>query len=178
MARILVIYGTSHGHTAKVAARIGEALMRAGHEARVVQDDAAPHNMGPAGYDAVIAAGSVNYGRFQAGLTGWIARHVAALNALPSALFAVSGAACDPAGLDQADKAFIRPFLARTGWTPRRIVHVAGAFPFTKYAWWTRWMMKLILMRGGRPSDTAVDYEYTDWAGLDREVAAFAAGLS
>ncbi|MDX2222803.1 MAG: flavodoxin domain-containing protein [Rhodospirillaceae bacterium] len=177
MARVLVIFGTSDGHTAKIAARIGAALTRAGHTARVLKDDDASCNMGPAGYDAAIAAGSVNYGRFQKVLTEWIARHAAALNALPTAFFAVSGQAGDPAGLGEAEKAFIRPFLTRTGWIPRQIVHVAGAFPFTTYPWWKRWMMKLILMRGGKPCDTRVDYEYTDWDRLDRDVAAFAAGL-
>ncbi|HET9268762.1 MAG TPA: flavodoxin domain-containing protein, partial [Vicinamibacterales bacterium] len=63
MARILIVYGTTEGHTAKVAAAISETLRRNGAEVDMrAADDPAP---APDGYDAVIVAASVHAGRYQ-----------------------------------------------------------------------------------------------------------------
>src|SRR4029077_14384103 len=61
MARVLIVYGTTDGHTAKVAGRMGQMLTAAG-----VASTAVVHPKGsfpwPDDYDAVIVAASVHGG--------------------------------------------------------------------------------------------------------------------
>jgi menaquinone-dependent protoporphyrinogen oxidase len=59
-------------------------------------------------------------------------------------------------------------FVRDTGWTPGRIVHVAGAFRYTGYDFFKRWMMKVIARQHGQPTNTKRDYELTDWRALER----------
>ncbi|MCB2107775.1 MAG: flavodoxin domain-containing protein [Rhodobacteraceae bacterium] len=173
MKRILVLYGTLHGQAAKVAARIGERCRAVGHQADVIRDRDLPGSANPDDYDVILVVASFNNGRYPKALTKWIAAHAKPLSAMPSAFFAISGAACDPTTGERDAASQSGPFLTKVGWTPRRIEHVAGAFPFTKYSWFEKWVMKTILKRGGHPHDTKVDYEYTDWPKLDRAVTGF-----
>jgi hypothetical protein len=52
-----------------------------------------------------------------------------------------------------------RPY--ETGWSPKLIHHVAGAFRYTSYDFLKRWAMKYIAYRKGAPTDTSRDYELT-----------------
>jgi menaquinone-dependent protoporphyrinogen oxidase len=51
---------------------------------------------------------------------------------------------------------------------------VAGALPYTRYNFLVRFLMKRIARKAGGPTDTSRDYDFTDWAALDRFAAAFA----
>ena len=52
---------------------------------------------------------------------------------------------------------------------------VAGALVYSRYNWLTRWMMRRIARKEGGDTDTARDYEYTDWDALRRDVEIFLA---
>jgi menaquinone-dependent protoporphyrinogen oxidase len=72
----------------------------------------------------------------------------------------------------------IDDFIEETGWTPRRSVAVAGALQYLEYDVFTRTLMRLMMRRGGHPTDAFRDYVYTDWDAVERfarEVAAMAA---
>jgi menaquinone-dependent protoporphyrinogen oxidase len=69
-------------------------------------------------------------------------------------------------------------FLSETGWNPGKIRAVAGALLYRRYNLVLRLMMKRIAEAAGGDTDTSRDYEYTDWAGLDRIVAEICQGLT
>lgn len=60
MPRILILYGTTDGHTAKVAARLSDTLRSRGADTDVV--NVAHARPRPAGYDGVLVASSVHTG--------------------------------------------------------------------------------------------------------------------
>ena len=60
----------------------------------------------------------------------------------------------------------MRSFVERCGWNPIYLKPVAGTLAYTKYGWFTRWMMKRIAAKMGGDTDTTRDHEYTDWADL------------
>ncbi|HEY7682704.1 MAG TPA: flavodoxin domain-containing protein [Gemmatimonadales bacterium] len=175
MAHLLLVYGTSHGHTAKVVGRIGRGLVARGHEVTIWKGSEWPARRSLAEFDGFLVAGSVLYGRHQRYLRDFVRHHVSVLNASPSAFVSVCGAIAgswEP-GAMEAEK-YIARFLAQTGWRPRLTKSVAGALPYTRYGIFTRWMMKLISAKTGRPTDTSRDWEFTDWDAVDR----FAADLA
>jgi len=68
---------------------------------------------------------------------------------------------------------WLASFAAKTGWTPGCVEHVAGALPYTKYNFLTRWVMKRIAREQGNATDTTRDHEYTDWEALGGFADAF-----
>jgi menaquinone-dependent protoporphyrinogen oxidase len=173
MTRILVVYGTTDGHTASIARRLGEALTRHGVLADVVQ--ARETGLRPAGYDGVIVAASVHGGVYQPVVRRWVRRHAAVLDDMPTAFVSVS------LGLLQAEPAvrnavedIVSRFLRETGWRPTLTQSVAGAVLFTKYGWLKRRLMRRIVAKAGGPTDTTRDHVFTDWEALDRFARSFA----
>jgi menaquinone-dependent protoporphyrinogen oxidase len=173
MPRILIVYGTTYGHTATVAGAIAVALRARG--ARVDIATASPAAPAPAGYDGVIVAASIVAGGYQKPVIRWVRQHRAALDTVPTAFVSVC------LGVLQADPAvqrtlgeLVERFKTLTGWTPGEVKLVAGALLYTHYNWILRLLMKRIARKAGGGTDTRRDYVYTDWADLDAFARLFA----
>ena len=114
----------------------------------------------------------------------FVKRHLADLQEMPTAFLSVSLAEASvedantrPEYRAEAEahvKKATAAFLAETGWVPSLISAAAGALVYTKYNFLTRFIMKRIARKTGRPTDTTRDYEYTDWSRLDRLAEEFA----
>ena len=88
MPAILVLYGTTDGQTAKIAAAIGDSIRLMGLRADVVQ--AGPGvNPRPEDYAAAIVAASVIAGGYQKAVRRWVRAHAAALQEQPNAFVSV-----------------------------------------------------------------------------------------
>jgi menaquinone-dependent protoporphyrinogen oxidase len=61
-------------------------------------------------------------------------------------------------------------FIEETGWQPGHTLAVAGALAYSQYNMFIRFVMRRIARKQGAPTDTARDYEFTDWPVLDRFV--------
>ena len=167
MAKILIVYGTAYGHTKRIALRIGQVLL-ADHDVNVVQVDRLPAGLAPDVYDGVVVASSVLYGRYHRAVGAFVHRHVAHLNAVPTAFASVCGALAG-SGPDAAATAqgYVDKFLGETGWRPEITRSFAGELAYTRYRPWIRWMMKAISGRTGRATDTSRDYDFTDWTAVE-----------
>lgn len=175
MSNILIVYGTSHGHTTKVVDRLALGLTAQGHAVTTRKGDALPAGLALDGFDAFLIAGSVLYGKHQRYLREFVRQNAARLSASPSAFVSVCGAVVGTwaRGQEEARK-YVAKFLEETGWQPRLTTSIAGALPYTKYGLLTRWMMRLISKATGRPTDTSRDWEFTDWDALDKFAAELA----
>lgn len=179
MARILIVYSTTYGYTAKVAAFIAGVVQEQGHRPEVIPVSQLPPAPALDAYDAVIVGGSVIAAHHQAALRRFVRRHRARLARRPTAFFSVSGAAAGRRPCDQADaRRFAHRFLQQTGWSPGQIALVAGAVRYRQYNWLTRWIMQLSMWRQGGDTDPARDYEYTDWPALRMFVEGFLSYLA
>jgi menaquinone-dependent protoporphyrinogen oxidase len=178
MANILIIYGTAHGQTALIAQEIARVL-RTHHEVTVLRGDRLGEGPDLATLDGFVVAASVRFGRHQRYIRTFVRDHVGLLNSVPSAFVSVSGAM---AGSEPESQRIARgyrdAFLEATGWRPGIARSVAGGIPFTRYRPWTRWMMKMISRRTGRPTDTSRDYDFTDWREVRKLAEDFAALLA
>jgi len=171
MSRLLVIYGTTDGHTAKIANFVGEALRSKGFAVEVAQASDAPMK---GDYDAVFVAASVHAGGYQRCVAGWVTAASPLLSTRPSAFLSVCLGVLQHEAAVDADLWSIRQrFLTRTGWQPDETKVVAGALPYTQYGWIKRFVMKRIASKAGGDTDTSRDFEYTDWNDLRRFVDDF-----
>jgi menaquinone-dependent protoporphyrinogen oxidase len=174
MTRILVLYGTTDGHTAKVAAALGDTLQaQVGDVDLVNVVDAGPR---AEHYDAIVVAASVHAGGYQDAVGQWLRTNAAALNERPTAFVSVCLAVLqkDPKVREQV-MATIDTFTRECGWRPGMTKAVAGALLYRQYNWIKRWMMKRIVRKAGGDTDTSRNYEYTDWNDLRTFAARFGA---
>ena len=167
--QFLIIYATTEGQTHKIARFAQRHLARAGHAVELLSADAALD--GPidyADYDGVLVMASVHAGTYQPSVVALASRDGAALDRVHHAFISVSLSA---AGTDPEDweglRDVVEEFTTLTGWTPKTVEHVAGAFRFSRYNWFKHWAMRYIKSQkdptGGAGGD---DVEYTDWDAL------------
>jgi menaquinone-dependent protoporphyrinogen oxidase len=165
MSRILVLYGTTDGQTAKIAGSFGHALRAHGFEVDVV--DAGRDAPPPEAYSGVVVAASLHAGGYQRSVRRWVRAHAQMLNGKPTAFLSVCLAVLEQNPKVQRELVgIITRFLASTGWQPTMTKPVAGALLYTRYNPIKRWMMKRIVRKAGGDTDTSRDYEYTDWNDL------------
>jgi menaquinone-dependent protoporphyrinogen oxidase len=171
--RVLILYGTTDGHTAKIARRVSDTLSARGIDTDVV--NAAHASARPVGYDGVIVAASVHTGSYQPEVRQWVRAHAPALADLPSAFLSVClGVLQHESEVQEEVLATPRRFLASMGWEPTITKIVAGAVLYTKYGWLKRLLMRRIVSKAGGDTDTSRDYEYTDWNDLAQFAGLFA----
>jgi menaquinone-dependent protoporphyrinogen oxidase len=177
MSRILLLYATTEGQTARIAERVAHALRQLGHSVEVLPADTARSDLDPAAYDAVIVGASIHYGHHPAYLRTLIRRHRSALAARPCAFFSVSLSAGGPRPKPAAAQRYLDKFLRQTGWQPHLAISFAGAVKYSLYGPIKRRVMIVFVGLGGGNTDTTQDYEYTDWNAVDRFADAFAQRL-
>lgn len=177
MSRVLVIYGTTDGHTAKVASAIAAALRAVNIETEVAE--AGKTSQHAEHYTAVIVAGSVHAGKYQRTVRDWVRNNMFALQTRPTAFVSVCLAIRDTREQSKRDlDAILERFYQDTKWRPTVAKSVAGALLYTKYNWLVRQVMKRIVRDAGGDTDTSRDYEYTDWVDLRSFVIGFAGRIA
>jgi menaquinone-dependent protoporphyrinogen oxidase len=142
MADVLVLYASTHGHTAKIARRVADAVRGAGLEPDV-QEAKSASGLAPGDYRGVIVGASIHAGHHQREVVDWVKSHATALSGMPGTA-----------------------------------VTFAGALQYREYDFFTRRLIRLMMKRGGHPTDTSQDYDYTDWDAVDRFGREFAASLT
>jgi menaquinone-dependent protoporphyrinogen oxidase len=172
MSRILVVYGTTDGHTAKIAEFVATTLRSGGFLADIAEASDAPM---PDGYGAVIVAASVHAGGYQRSVARWVRAAVPLLQERATAFVSVClGVLQHDAAVDSELDSMRQRFLTQTGWRPDDAKIVAGALLYTQYGWLKRCAMKRIASKAGGDTDTSRDFEYTDWNDLRTFVTEFA----
>jgi len=167
-ADALVVYASTHGHTARIAARIAAAMREQGLEVdlRDVGDAA---DAEPERYGAVVVGGSLHKEHHQKELVRWVSRQRDALEQVPSIFLSVSLSAAEDSDESRAAvRRCIDAFCDETGWTPTRSEAIAGCLQYREYDVFTRQLMRLLMRRMGHPTDASHDYDYTDWNAVDR----------
>ncbi|MCC1494874.1 flavodoxin domain-containing protein [Cognatishimia sp. F0-27] len=173
--RILVTYGTTDGHTARIGQHVSERFLDQGHSVALIGlGDAA--GMDVTRFDAVVLAASLHAGHYQGVLSDFVAAKAPVLAQKPTLLLSVSLAA---AGHDAEDwrqlGTILSDFEKATGWRAGRIEHVAGAYRPERYDLLRRFVMKRIIAQKDPDADLNAEIVYTDWAALDAAVDAWLA---
>jgi menaquinone-dependent protoporphyrinogen oxidase len=168
--KILVSYATSEGHTRKVARWVADGIYDQGHSVELLRlADAKDIDLDR--YDGVVMAGSVHVGHYQPEVAEFASEHAAQLGQMPTLFLSVSLAA---AGHDAEDwrglERFLSEFTDATGWTPGRVVQVAGAYMPSAYGVLSRFVMRRIIAEKDPEADLDTDHDYTDWSALRREL--------
>jgi len=170
--KFLIVYGTTEGQTRKISARIAEGIREGGHDAELYDSTSLPPDLDVDAHDAVIVAASVHQHLYQSSLVHFVKEHREQLQAKPTAFLSVSLASVLEEDKQEAQE-YVDQFVTETGWRPTKTELVGGALVYTQYDFFKRQIMKLIVWKGGGPTDASQDYEFTDWDALSKFVESF-----
>jgi menaquinone-dependent protoporphyrinogen oxidase len=177
LARVLVIYASAEGQTARVAERIAARLRRDGHAVDVRPIEAGADGPDPAAYDGILVGASVHFGRHPETIARFVQTRRPALQSRPSGFFSLSLSAGGPAARPADARDYVEAFLAATGWQPDLRASFGGALRYSGYPAWKRFVMRRIMRSAGGDTDTSRDHEYTDWQAVDALAGDFSARL-
>ncbi|HXP83996.1 MAG TPA: flavodoxin domain-containing protein [Bryobacteraceae bacterium] len=188
MKPIAVFYATREGHTQQIAEHIAATLKARGLEADVRNLRNPSSDVLPTNYAGIVLAASVHCGKHEPEIARFVKQHRAELETIPAAFLSVT---MSEAGAERTDatprehaqfaadvQRVMDQFFADTGWHPKYVKPVAGALLYTRYNVLIRFIMKHIAKASGGDTDTSRDYDYTDWAALDRFVEDFVSRVS
>lgn len=175
--KILIVYGTTEGHTATLAERMRDAIAERGIEVQIERAVERPVGI-PLDVDGVIVGASVHKGKYQREVAEFVVKNREQLAAIPSAFFQVCLTAADPSPeAAEQTQALVDAFVESTGWSPPMIETFAGKLAWSQYDFFTRSLMRLILRAQHKPAeerDTSHDHDYTDYESVRRFAESFA----
>jgi menaquinone-dependent protoporphyrinogen oxidase len=162
MARILIAYSTTDGHTARICQRLAELLAAQAHTASVAPL-AAVEERDLAACDKIVIGASIRYGRHSQAVLDFIERHQQVLNRKPSAFFSVNVVARKPEKNQPHTNHYVRKLLRRIPWRPTEVGVFAGKLDYPRYGFLDRNIIRFIMLITGGPTDPKSVVEFTDW---------------
>lgn len=171
---LLILYGTTGGHTVRIADRMVDVALSREHQVQVMDCEKLPPRFSARFFDAVIIGSSVHFEKHHPRVIQFVQSHARELVGKPTAFFSVSLAAAAATPEDRVEAVeYVSEFLRQTAWRPARTAIFGGALRYSQYGLLTRAFMKRISKRAGADTDTSQDYDYTDWDSVRHFVDAF-----
>ena len=166
MARILVLYSTTDGHTIEICKRLRQRLETHGHEIELadLKDDP---TLEEREFDKVVIGASIRYGKHQPLVNAFIAKNQALLEAHPNALFSVNVVARKPEKNTPETNPYLQKFLRKIDWEPQNLAVFAGKIDYPSLGFFDKQMIRLIMFITKGPTDLTMTIEFTDWDRVD-----------
>lgn len=173
MARILLVYASVYGHTAKIAGSMAAKMTALGATV-----DAVPlleRDPDPAGYDAVLIGSSIRNGKHNAKAMDFILRHKALLDAVPSGFFSVNLVARKAIKNTPETNPYTKAFVAKSPWQPKLLGVFGGDLDYQRYSAFDRNVIRFIMWMTKGPTDPQTCADYTNWDEVERFAERFCA---
>jgi menaquinone-dependent protoporphyrinogen oxidase len=174
MARILIVYSTTDGHTVRICQRLQRVIEDAGHAVMVASVDDAEH-IALEPFDAIVIGASIRYGKHSPKVTDFIRRNAALLDSKANAFFSVNIVARKPDKNQPDTNPYLRTFLRQITWRPQLLAVFAGKLDYPRYRFFDRMMIRFIMLMTHGPTDPTAVIEFTDWQQVEafgRRIAA------
>jgi len=175
--RILIVYGSTEGHTGDLCQFVSLALTGVGDDVTVCDAASGMAGIDLSSFDVIFLAASLHIGRYQPALVQFARSNHEFLNRAETAFISVSLSAAgeNPDDWDGLEQCLAR-FLHETRWMPKSVYQAEGAIRFSHYDFFKRLAIKYIAGKRGMKTVTSRDYDLTDYDGLRKFVLSFADG--
>lgn len=174
MNDVLFLYATHDGQTLRICETMAEEVRSAGGTATLLPLSVPQAVQALSRAPQVVVGASIRYGHLPAVLYRFASEQRNALEARPNTFFCVNLTARKPGKDTPEGSAYMRTFLKKSIWRPKRLAVFAGALLYSRYTWYDKTMIRFIMWVTGGPTDPAHDVEFTDW----EKVRAFGRSLS
>ena len=166
MARILLLYATTDGHTRRICERLRALIEAQAHQVSLVSIQDAP-GADLSAFDKIVIGASIRYGKHNPLVAQFVNAHVGALDARPNAFFSVNIVARKPEKNRPQTNPYLRKFLQQIRWVPKELEVFAGKLDYPRYGFVDRQMIRLIMLITKGPTDPTTVVEFTDWARVE-----------
>ena len=162
MAKILILYASTDGHTRKICNRLQQVIEQQGHQVTLVSIDN-ESQVDLQAFNKIVIGASIRYGKHNPKITDFINRNKQLLDSKPNAFFSVNIVARKPEKNQPDTNPYLRKFLKKIAWRPKELAVFAGKLEYPKYSFFDRTMIRLIMFITKGPTDPTAVIEFTDW---------------
>ena len=162
MAKILIFYASTDGHTRKICDRLQQIIEQQGHQVTLVSVNDKFQGVLQT-FDKIVIGASIRYGKHSPKITDFINRNKLLLDSKPNAFFSVNIVARKPEKNQPDTNPYVRKFLKQIAWQPKELAVFAGKLDYPKYSFFDRLMIRLIMFITKGPTDPKTVIEFTDW---------------
>ena len=157
----LIIYSSTDGQTKKICEAIRENFNNKEFIEILPLEDAFHLNIN--NYDQIILGASIRYGNYKSNLFKFIKYNIKILETKKNAFFSVNVVARKNEKNTPDTNPYIKKFLRKTNWRPKKIEVFAGKVDYPNYNFFNKLMIRLIMFITKGPTNTSQSYEFTDW---------------
>ena len=157
----LIIYSSTDGQTKKICEAIRENFNNKESVEILPIEDA--FNLNIKNYDQIILGASIRYGNYKTNLFKFIKNNIGILDKKKNAFFSVNVVARKSEKNTPGTNPYIKKFLKKTNWRPKKIEVFAGKVDYPNYNFFNKLVIRFIMFITKGPTDISQSYEFTDW---------------
>lgn len=162
MAKILILYSTTDGHTVQICRRIEQTVSSRGDDVRIEDLKNSPA-LDSGTFDKIVIGASIRYGKHQPLVSEFIKKNQAILESHPSAFFSVNIVARKPEKNTPETNPYLQKFLKQIDWKPPLLGVFAGRLDYPSLGLFDKTMIRFIMWMTKGPTDPTLTVEFTDW---------------
>ncbi|MXP51403.1 menaquinone-dependent protoporphyrinogen IX dehydrogenase [Pantoea sp. SoEX] len=161
--KTLIIFCSRNGQTKKISFYIAD-IIRMNQLCDVINiNDAIKIKLNWKQYDRILIGASIYYGHFNPIVNKFIKYNLCTLKKLISGFFSVNLTARKSDKNLPNTNSYTKKFLINSPWKPDCCAVFAGALQYSRYNWFNKNIIKIIMFLTGGATDLNCDIEYTDW---------------
>jgi len=162
MAKILIIFSTTDGHTRKICNRLQQVIDNQNNQVTVISvDDASTIDLDS--FDTIVIGASIRYGKHSPKIYAFIKEYSQILDSKSNAFFSVNVVARKPEKNRPETNPYLKKFLTQITWQPKLVAVFAGKIDYQIYGSLDRFMIRLIMWITKGPTDPKTNIEFTNW---------------
>lgn len=162
MARVLILYSTTDGHTIEICRRLRQTIESRSHSAQLLDIKDDPELVAGT-FDKIVIGASIRYGKHQPLVQQFIEKNQATLEGHPNAFFSVNVVARKPEKDQPETNPYLQKFLKKIDWQPKLLGVFAGRIDYPSLGFMDKHMIRLIMWITKGPTDPTLTVEFTDW---------------
>ena len=156
----LIIYSSTDGHTKNICEFINSNSIKNKFEILSI-NSALDFDLEK--YDLIVVAASIRYGKHKPEVLEFVNRNLETLNKKKSVFFSVNVVARKPEKNSPETNPYIKKFLKKTKWMPKKLGVFAGKVDYPNYNFLNRFIIRFIMLITKGPTDITKSYEFTNW---------------
>ena len=162
MARIIIIYSTTDGHTREICSYLKQEVEAYDNQVTLLSiNDVQSADLEL--FDKIVIGASIRYGKHNIKVYEFIKKNLAILEKKPGAFFSVNVVARKPEKNQPETNPYLKKFLTQIAWKPQKLAVFAGKIDYQRYKFWDRFMSRLIMWMTKGPTDPKTNVDFTNW---------------
>ena len=163
--RSIIIYSTTDGHTKKICDFINSNSSKNNFEVLSINNIS---NLDIEKYELIVLGASIRYGKHSPLVFKFVKNYKKILDEKKNAFFSVNVVARKPEKSSPETNPYIKKFLKKTNWVPKKIGVFAGKVDYPNYNFINKLVIRFIMYITKGPTDISRSYEFTNWNNIKK----------